>query len=452
MKKSVALDLTTGSPMKQLILFSIPLSIGAVFQLLYSMVDSMVLGLYVDAQAFAAVGATGSVFALIFLAGNALSNGVTVLISQAWGARREDDVRRIMGQSVILTIFTGILLGVCSVAAAPWLMRLLRTPEEIFDQSVAYIRVVCGLYLMSAVYGTSSGILRAIGDSKTPLYFLIFCSILNIGLDLVFVIVCHWGVLGVAWATVTAQSVSAVTCTIYMWKKYPVLRCSVQDLQLDWAWIKRLGSISLPMLLQNSLLCIGTMVISSVINGFGTAVVAAYSLGGRVEQLVSVLFSQIAFSFSVYSGQNFGAKKYDRIDDGMKKAALLLGVLVMIAMIVLLSCAYPMALLFVKPEETEIIRLSMEFLHIDAWFLPALCAIWLYNSALRGMGFIRPTVISSIIELVAKIGLSIALSRWLGTLGIWLSSPIGWVLGLIPGVWFYHFSGWKRRVMEKDAE
>lgn len=449
--KNQGMDMTVGSPMRLLIVFAIPLLIGSIFQMMYNMVDTIVLGRFVSAEALASVGATSSTVGLIVMIGNALTNGMSILISQAWGAKDMTGVRRITGQSLVISVFSSLAIGAFSFLFARPLMVLLGTPENIIDGSVTYIRIVCGMFVAQMFYNSSAAVLRAIGDSRTPLFFLILCSLMNIALDLLFVVSFDSGIAGVAWATVLSQITSAVLCCIYMWRKYSVLRFDSGDVRPDAAVLKRYAAISLPMAIQNIMLMGGEMVISGVINSFGSNVVAAFTVGNKVQQLVTVVVSQVAFSFSIYSGQNYGAKKYDRINLGIRHALLLLCGMTAVAMAVMLSCGRYMALLFIKAEETAILEIALEMIRVVAFFLPALVIIWMFNSALRGMGLIRPTVISGILELASKVGFSIVLSRIFGSVGIWYANPLGWVIGLAMSAGYYYFGNWKQRALEADA-
>lgn len=449
-KKS--LDLTRGDPMGLLIRFAVPMLIGSVFQLMYNMVDTMVLGKFVSAEALASVGATGSTHGMFLLVSNAVTNAMSILISHAWGARDTEQVRRVVSHAMLLAASCSVIFGTLAFFAAEPLMRLLGTPDNIISGSVIYIQITCGLMVTSLMYNASAAILRAIGDSRTPLYFLILCSILNIVLDIAFVFWMKNGVAAVAWATVISQFISSVLCITYMWRKYPELRFTLSHLRPQKKILGSFAGISLPMLLQSMSLSIGMLVITSVINSFGSDVVAAYTVGSKVEQLVVVAFSQVAFSFSVYSGQNFGAKLYDRISLGLKKAGILLACLIAVSMFIEITFARYLALLFLDSSSTAILDLAVQMIRVEGCFLPALGTIWLTNSCLRGMGFIKPTIISGFTELLAKIGLSILLSSLFGPIGIWFSAPIGWVIGIIPGAVYYFFSGWKEKALEKDRK
>lgn len=444
-RKSGALDMTQGNPAKLLILFAIPMLIGSIFQLLYNMVDTIILGKFVSAEALASVGSASAVFMMFTMASNAATNAVSILTSQAWGARDDTRVRKTVAQSFTLTIAWAVILGIIAFTAARPLLRLLDAPENIIDGSVTYIKIVCGLLIGSLLYNTASQILRAIGDSRTPLYFLILSSILNILLDLFFVLKLNGAVAGVAWATVISQGTSAVLCLCYMWRKYPQLRFSIQEMLPENSLLLDFFRIAAPMLVQNLTLSVGDMVISRVINSFGSDIVAAYTVGSKVQQMVIITFSQTAFSFSVFSGQNFGARQFDRIGQGMKSAARLILIAVLISMAVMLTLTPQLVSIFVTTENETILLGARQMVRTNACFLPALGFIWLVNSCLRGMGAIRPTFISSMVELVAKISLSMLLSSLFGSMGIWFAAPIGWVLGLIPGCAYYFFSGWKEK-------
>lgn len=445
MFKTNAKDMTHGDPTKLLVAFALPMLIGSVFQLLYSMTDSVVLGRFVGAQALAGIGATGSTTFLMLALANGMTGGITIVMSQCFGAKDGAMIRRTAVSAVYIALTAGILVGVFGLLAARPVMALLGTPGNIIDLSVTYIKITCGLFIGQIAYNTAASLLRALGDSKTPLYFLIVCTMLNVVLDLFSVLVLHMGVAGVAYATVLSQAVSAVLCVIYIAKKYPLLHFGKGDMKPDWKLIGRISSIGLPMGLQSCILSIGMMVITSVINSFGSNIVAAQTVGSKVEQLVTMIFAQVAFSFSVYSGQNFGARDFGRIRTGLKKAFIIVGSLSVFASAIMFLFGNTIILLFVKPGETQIIKAASELIHIEAFLFAPLGWIWLYNSALRGIGDIGTTLVSSFVELGAKILLSIFLSRAFGYIGIWYAAPIGWVLGLIPSLIRFHTGGWTKR-------
>ena len=435
MKKNKNLDMTQGEPAKLLLLFALPMLIGSVFQMMYNMVDTIVVGRFVSVEALAAIGATSSATAFLLQVGSGLTNAVSVVLAQAEGAKQEESLRKAVAHSVYLIAGGGIFLGALSFWGARPLMMLLGTPENIIDQSVIYLQITGGLTLALLAYNGVSAILRAIGDSRTPLYFLIFCSILNVLLDLLFVLAFHGGVAGVAYATVISQGLSAVLCLIYMLKKYPRLRPDRASFRFDGKLMGDYLRIGLPMCLQSLLLCIGMFVITAVINSYGSDIVAAYTIGSKVEQLATITFSNMAFSFSVYAGQNFGARKYERIAEGLKKGIAIISSLALLSTVVMWMFADFFAKLFLDTNQTTLVLDgAVSMIRTEALLFVALGAIWTVNSALRGMGKVKITLISSIIELVSKIGISVLLPMAIGYAGIWMAAPIGWVLGLIPSL------------------
>lgn len=432
MEKRKNLDMTKGNPAKLLVLFAIPMLIGSIFQLMYNMVDTIVVGRYVNLDALAAIGATGTTMSFLMMVGQGMSNAVSIVISQAEGGKKEDLLQKAVAHAVYIIIGSSVLVGLFSFFGARPLMTLLGTPSNIIDNSVLYIQITGGLTIAQQCYNGATSILRAIGDSRTPLYFLIFSSLLNVALDLLFVIQLNGGVAGVAVATVISQAVSAVLCIFYMFKRYPRLRPSGNQWRFDSVLFKEFLGIGVPMTLQSMALSVGMFVITAVINSHGSDVVAAYTIGGKVEQLAIISFSNMAFSFSVYSGQNFGAKLYGRIKDGLIKGLSIICSLAILSGITMLIFARPIALIFMEEVNQQVLTDAVAMVRTEAILFWALGSIWTVNSALRGMGIIKVTIVSSVVELLSKIGFSLILPVFFGTLGIWMAAPFGWVLGLIP--------------------
>ncbi len=436
------LDMTQGEPARLLIRFALPMLVGGIFQLMYNMVDTIVVGRFVSIEALAAIGATSSATMFLMMMGGGLTNALSVIVSQAEGARQEEKLRRAVTHAVYLVAAAGLLLGLASTIGARPFMRLLGAPENVIDGSVTYLRIVGGMTIAQMAYNGVAALLRAIGDSKTPLIFLIFSSLLNVVLDLFFVLALHGGVAGVAWATVLSQAVSALLCTIYMLRQYPRLRPSREAWQFDAGLIRDYLRIGLPMCAQSGALSIGMFVITAVINSFGSDVVAAYTIGNKVEQLATVSFYNLAFSFSVYAGQNFGARRFERIKEGLRKGLGIIGGLALLSTVLILIFARPLARVFMEEEAQAVLHSAVDMIRIEAALYIALGAIWTVNSCLRGIGAVKITLVSSLVELVCKIGLSLLLPRFMGTIGIWIAAPAGWVLGLIPS--FAYLSWWFR--------
>lgn len=441
--KAKNLDMTQGEPARLLVLFAIPMLIGGIFQLMYNMTDTLVVGRFASVDALAAIGATGSTTSLIMMLGQGLTNAVSVVISQAEGAGRQDRMKSCVAHAVYLVLVGSLVLGLASFFGARPFLTLLGTPENIIDDAVSYVQITGGLSIALTAYNGVAAVLRAIGDSKTPLYFLILCSLLNVVLDLVFVIAFHGGVPGVAIATVISQAVSVVLCVFYMVRRYPRLRPDAASFRFDGKIIREYLTIGLPMCFQSGVLCVGMFVITAVINSFGSDIVAAYTIGGKVEQLATLSFSNLAFSFSVYAGQNYGARLYRRIGEGLKKGLLIIVGLTILSSAVMLLFARPLAQIFLEEDVAAVLDGAVAMIRTEACFFWALGIIWAVNSTLRGMGLVRIALVSSIVELVCKIGISVTLSQVIGSAGIWIAAPSGWVLGLIPSLiyllrWFKH--------------
>ena len=445
-------DMTRGNPTKLLVRFAVPMMIGGIFQLMYNMVDTIILGRFVGASALASIGATSSTTGCFLFLSTGITGGISIVVSQLIGAGEQQKVRRASANALLLTFFFGAAIGLIAFAGAEPLMKLLGTPGDIIDGSVTYIQITCGLIIVQVGYNAVASVLKAIGDSKTPLYFLILCSFLNILLDLFFVLALEMAVAGVAWATIISQGIAALLSFVYMRRKYAMLRFGRQEMMLDKKIMGDYLRYGLPMGLTSCLLSVGMLVITSVINSFGSSVVAAYTVGSKVENIAVLLFNQFAMSFSVYAGQNFGAGYRDRIYSGISKAMRLVIILSVIATVLMLLFGRYVSMLFVDGSETEILSISGWLIRIEACFYPALGLIWLFNSALRGLGQVNVTIFSSVVELLSKILISVLLSRVLGPVGIWFAAPIGWVLGgIVSGVAFYR-GDWEKRLPPAKAE
>lgn len=451
-KKSDAIDMTQGRPISLMLRFALPMMIGSVFQSLYTMVDSAVLGRYVGSQALAAIGATSSTVYFLLLLSTSVTSAVSIVVSQFVGANDLGKIRAGVVSTIYLTFSLSAVIGLISIFAARPLMLLLDAPESLLDMSVLYIQIIGGVSVASFAYNAVSSILRALGDSKTPLIFLIVCSLLNVVFDLFAVLALDLGVAGVAIATVAAQAISAVACTFYMYKKHPELALKKENMRPDFKVLWQILGMGLQMALQGALLSIGMMFITRIINGFGETVVAAFTVGSNVQNLAVMLFANFSFGFSVYVGQNYGARLSERIRRGVREIFLLVGGLSALACVIVLIFQEPLVLLYVKPEETAVVEASLSFVRVQAWFFPFLGWIWLYNSTLKGMGKIGITMVSSFVELGSKIAFTLILPIWMGYTGIWYAAPIGYILGLLPDLIYYYSGRWEKKLREKPAE
>ena len=331
-------DLTTGSPARLIIGFSLPLLAGNLFQQFYSMADTIVVGRSIGVDALAAVGSTGAISFLVLGFVIGLTGGFSVVVAQKFGAGDEQEVRRAVAMSVYLSVLLTIVLTAVSVLCTRPLLNFMQTPANIYDDAYAYIVVIFAGTGATIFYNLLSGVLRALGDSRTPLYFLILSSVINVALDLVFILVFGMGVAGAAYATVAAQVLSGLLCLLYMAKKFPILRFH----KSDWAWNGRLVvhhlRLGLPMAFQFSVTAIGVMILQGAINGFGSSVVAGYTAASKVEQLTTQPMMTFGITMATYGDQNLGAGRLDRIRQGTRRC-------VEISTVVNLACAALVAFL-----------------------------------------------------------------------------------------------------------
>lgn len=423
-------DMTVGSPMKLILFFSIPLLIGNIFQQLYNMVDTIIVGRCIDENALAAVGLTGPMSFLVIGFVTGLSSGFAVLVAQRFGAKDEEGMRHCVGIMVILAVAVTIMVTFLAVLFARPMLRAINTPDELFEQSYQYIATIFAGIFTTVLYNILACILRALGDSKTPLYFLMVSSVLNIGLDFLFIVNFGLGVRGAALATVISQAVSGVCCFLYIAKKYPILRLSKKDFRWDAKIAAKHMGIGLPMAFQFSITAIGVIVLQGAINLFGETRIAAYAAASKVEQLVSQPAGTFGVTMANFSGQNLGAGQLDRVRRGVRQASILTLCFAVVGMIILFTCGEPLTRLFIKKDAEavdEIISASMHYLRICAVFFPFLFMIFIYRNALQGIGHSFMPLMGGVIELVVRCVAALTLPGLLGFTGVCLAGPLAWL-------------------------
>lgn len=439
-------DMTTGQPLKKILYFSIPMIIGGFFQQLYNVVDTIIVGNFVGSRALAAVGATTSATFFLLSLAMGLTNAFAIVVSQHFGAKDEAMVKKSIVNSVYITLLASLILSIAGFFGARPLMEMLQTPPDIIDDAVIYIQICIGFSFGLLAYNGAASVLRAVGDSKTPLYFLILSTVLNIVLDLVFVLFFSMGVMGVAVATVISQTTSAVLCILYMYRNFPIFRFKKKDLSGDKKNFRQIVTIGLSMSVQSIFISIGEMVVSGMVNSFGTNVVAAYTTGLRVEKFTTLTYQNLTQSFSVYAGQNLGAREIERIKEAFKKVILLIAGLSLLSSVFVFSFGDEIVKLFITEGDIhldEIVQIADGFLKVSAVFYPFLGFIWFYNNTMRGMGEVRAPLLSGVIEFIVKVVGSIALGSLFGYVGVWFAGPLGWILGIIPSFIAYHSGKWE---------
>ena len=408
-------DMTTGNPVKLILYFSIPLLIGNIFQQFYSMVDTIIVGRFLGVNALAAVGSTGSMNFLIIGFVLGLTSGFSVLVSQKFGAGDTEGVKKAVGSGIMLSIIMTILITSISILTAKPLLRAINTPNDIIDDAFSYIIVIYAGIFATFFYNMISSILRALGDSKTPLYFLIVASILNIILDLVFIVNFSMGVAGAAYATVISQGFSGILCLIYTSKKFPILKLNKNHFKYDKDLFKKHLSIGIPMALQFSITAIGAIVLQGAVNAFGSTVVAAHGV-----------------TMATYCAQNLGASNIDRIKEGVKKCTIINIGIGIVGGVILTLFGSSFVKLFISDVNPAVIDYSMKYLTTVAFFFIPLSLIFIYRNALQGMGYTFVPMMAGVCELLARTIVAFTLPLIIGYTGVCLAGPMAWIAACIP--------------------
>ena len=420
-------DMTKGNPLKIFIFFSIPLLIGNVFQQLYSMVDTIIVGRFVGVEALAAVGSTGSMFFLVNGMILGLTSGFGVLVAQKFGAKDDVAIKKAVASNIILTLVLTVFITIIALLVKNPLLRMLNTPDNIFDDASTYITVIFAGIITQALYNMAAGILRALGDSKTPLYFLMVSSIVNVILDLVFIINFKMGVAGAAYATNIAQGFSAVLCLIYSYKKFQVLRLKKEDFKVELSYYIKHLKVGVPMGLQFSVTAVGIIIVQSAINVFGSTVIASYTASSKVLQLVMQPATSFGVTIANYAGQNLGAGRFDRIKSGMKIMNKVSIITSLLAGLVLIFLGKYFVRLFIENPTAEIFTYSQLVFNYSAVFFIPLGFIFVYRNVLQGMGESFMPMMAGVLELIARSIVAFTLPKYIGFTGICLSDPVAWI-------------------------
>ena len=437
--KTVQHDMTSGSPMKMILSFTFPIFIGNVFQQFYNMADAVIVGKFVGTKALAAVGSTGTIMFLIYGFVVGMTAGFTVLTAQKFGAGDMRAMRQTVAGASILSLIVGVILTAAfMILMKPWLMAM-NTPEDIFADAYAYIMIVSAGILAQMLYNLLASVLRALGNSKVPLYFLILSALLNIVLDLVLIIVFHMGAAGAAVATVVSQGVSGLLCLVYIVKCVPVLRMSRDDWRPSGHLLKTQMRIGIPMALQYSITAIGTMMVQSSLNILGSTLVAAYTAAGKIEQVVSQAYVALGTTLATYSAQNSGAGDVPRIRRGFR-ATTWIGVIYSFAAAALvMTVGKYMTYLFVS-EDVELIMDSVDlYLKCAGSLFIPLAIVNIYRNGIQGLGYGLLPMMAGVAELVGRGVMSVIAAQQKSYLGVCLASPAAWVLAaaLLIGMYFY---------------
>jgi len=447
-------DMTKGSPAKIILGFTLPIFIGNVFQQLYSMADTIIVGKFVGTPALAAVGSTGTITFLIlgFLMG--MTVGFTVLTAQRFGAGDMDGMRKTVGSAALLSLAVSLLMTAGSMLGMRPLMKLMNTPEDIFADAYTYIMIICAGIFAQVFYNLLSCILRALGNSKTPLYFLILAALLNIVLDLVLIISFHMGVAGAALATVISQGVSGILCLIYIIKKVPLLKLKKEDWRPDGHLARIQMGIGFPMALQYSITAVGTMMMQSSLNLLGSMSVAAFTAASKIEQVVTQAYVALGTTISTYCAQNVGAGDIRRVRQGFRASTLIGFAYSILASAFVMTGGKYLTYLFVSEHVADIIGEVDLYLNCIGYFFMPLVIVNVYRNGIQGMGFGLLPMTAGIAELIGRGVVAIIAARQHSYLGVCLASPTAWVLagGLLIGMYFYILKVYGKKLGTMQAE
>ena len=437
MKKSSspAKDLTVGSPMKLILGFAFPMFLGLLFQQFYSLVDTMIVGKYLGVDPFAGVGSTGSLNFIVIGFCMGLCSGFSVPISQSFGAKDFPLLRKMVTNSVWLCTFFSVVITTLMLLFCRPVLTWMNTPENIFEYAYIYIFIIFAGIPCTILYNMTAAILRALGDSKSPIIFLAISSAINIGLDLLLIIVFRMGVDGAALATVVSQGVSGVISIIYIKKKFDILAMEKGDWKLERHLAGKLTGVGIPMGLQYSITGIGSVILQTAVNGLGSIYVASMTAGSKINIFLACPFDALGQTMAPYAGQNIGARKVDRVGKGLR-AACIIGFIVSGLMVIVVKLfGDQLTMLFLDEKDPVIMQNSTQFLIIVSAFYCLLTLVNTVRFTIQGMGFSSLAIIAGVMEMIARGIAGMLLVPAFGYLGACYSSPLAWLLAdafLIP--------------------
>lgn len=426
--KDSTVNMTQGSPVKHILVFCLPMLLGNIFQQVYNLVDSIIVGQFVGANALAAIGATGSIGFFFIALCNGFGTGGGIIVSQSFGEGDVTKIKNCIANTGYIMVVLPLVVGTVSFFASPLFLKLLSTPENIFDDAVIYLRLCSIGILFISIYNYVSSMMRAMGDSRTPLYFLIFSCILNAGLDILFVLVFKMGVLGAGLATVISQFISNVLCIFYAVKFNSYFKLSAENLKVNKNVLLGTIKLGLPLSLQFSLIAISCMALQRVVNSFGAVAVAAFSAVGRIEQIIHQPYQTLSASLSTFTGQNFGANKHKRAITGYHKSILIMVIFTAIMMPLIQFFSEGIVRLFVNDQ--EVISMGGMALRISSYFYVFLGLIYVIRGYLQGIGDGLFALLNGLVEVFGRFIVPVLLVQisFIGVWGIWWSVGIVWFL------------------------
>lgn len=437
-------DMTGGPVVKQLVVFTIPLFIGNIFQQLYNMVDAVVVGRFVGKDALAAVGTSFPAMFLLVALVMGLTMGASVVVSQLFGAGDLKRMRRAISTAFIFLLICAVSLTVIGLLTAHSLLLFLKTPPEVIDDACTYLRIIFAGLLFMFVYNTIAAFLRALGDSQTPLYFLIISSLLNIVLDLLFVLRFRMGVAGVGWATIISEAISVILCVLYVYRKVELLRFHPREMVFDRELFGQSVRLGIPASIQQTVLSLGMIAVQGLVNSFGSVTMAAYTAAARIDSIAMMPIMNLGMAASTFTAQNIGAGNLARVRHGYRRSLAMVVLCCVATSAVILLFGPKLIALFIDARETEVIIQGNDYITLVSFFYVLMGLLFVTNGVLRGSGDMTISMLSTLISLTARVIFAYYLSAKPGISyrGIWWSIPIGWAFGFAVAYIRYRSGKW----------
>ena len=436
-------DMTKGTPWKLLLQFAVPLFIGNIFQQLYNMVDSIIVGNFVGPNALGAIGTTNSLNFLFFSLVAGLSVGIGIIVAQFFGSNNEEKVKDTIGNAIWIVLISSVIMACIGFFVAKPVLVLLRTDKVILGDATAYLKVTSIGICCTGLYNGVSSILRALGDSKTPLIFLILASLVNVVLDLWFVLGLGWGVVGAGVATAFSQFLSAVTCIFYAYKSNTYFRLKKKNLKLNSYIVDKSLRLGIPVALQNSLIAFSLIVLQAIVNGYGATFTTAFTVISRIETLVQQPFMSLGAAVSTYTGQNLGAGKTDRVVKGFNSSNVMNVIFSAVVIVLFWTFTSPIVSIFGK--DAEVLRIASDGLRITSCFYVFLGLIYTTRNVLNGAGDAMFSLFTGIVECIGRVGFAypLTLIPFLGSYGVFVATGITWMLNGLFSLIRYKRGKWK---------
>ncbi|MBE5962149.1 MAG: MATE family efflux transporter [Lachnospiraceae bacterium] len=437
-------DMTKGSPVKLIIGFAIPMLIGNIFQQVYNVVDTVIVGRYLGEDALAGVGSTGTLTFFLLALVYGMCNGAGLVVAQCFGMKDREKMKKSVVALVWVAGVLTVVISILGICASRFFLHLLSVPENVIEYSVQYLRIIYAFALGSVIYNGASAILRSTGDSKTPLYALIAASILNVCLDLLFVLAFHLGVRGVAYATICSQCLSAVITVGYIIKKRAVIGLTDLKWRVDRKTVFLIIKTGFPAAFQSCMIALGGMSVQRLVNSYGSSVMAAYVAANKVDSVAIQVIVSIGTALSVFTGQNMGQCNYKRIHEGLKKTlSIMVGASIFIAVCVLIFRNELMSVFLDASESMQSIQIGATYLSIIGIAYVIAGIMQSYQNVIRGAGDVNTCMVAGLTELGGRIVFAYLLSSLIGVTGIWIATPLSWGCGCIIPVIRYYSGKWK---------